>query len=152
VTGDRRTSTATRNLDVVAAFARALDADDFDALLPMLADDVVYRIGDSEHHGPTAVVRSYRSGSELARQLFDVVAFSHEIVGPIADRTVRIDFVDMLRVGDDQLIHHSIQDIQVDVVGRIVTIDDVPIDGERERVDAFLTRHDLTRGQSPTDS
>lgn len=152
VTSDRRTSVTTQDLETARTFAAALDADDFDALLPMLADDIVYRIGDDEHRGPAAVIESYRSGSELARQLFDVVEFSHAIIGPVADRAVRIDFVDTLHVGGDHLEHHSVQDIRIDVAGRIAEIDDVPIDGERERVDAFLARHDLRRNPPPTDS
>ena len=131
--------------DIAAAFATALDSDDFDALLPMLDDDVVYRIGTEDHHGPRAVVASYRSGSQLARSLFDRVEFSHRIVGTVAERTVRIDFSDVLHVSDDRLEHHSIQDVVIGGDGRITSIADRPVPGERERVDAFMARHSLTR-------
>jgi hypothetical protein len=147
---NRGASTPEEELEIAAGFAQALDADDFETLLPMLAIDVVYRVGEAEHHGPAAVAGSYRAGSELARRLFDVVTFSHQIVGVVGGRTVRIDFVDTLRVGDEELEHHSVQDVRIDEAGRIATITDVPLDGERERVDAFLKRHGLTRDEPPT--
>lgn len=127
------------------ALATALDADGFDALPPMLDDDVVYRIGGDEHRGPAAVVASYRSGSALARRLFDLVEFSHRIVGTVADRTVRIDFADILHAGGEQLEHHSVQDVVVGDDGRVLSITDRPVEGERARVGAFMERHGLTR-------
>lgn len=131
--------------DIASRFATALDGDDFAGLLPMLDDDVVYRIGNETHRGPSEVIASYRSGSELARRLFDRVEFSHRIIGTIAERTVRIDFSDILHVGDEQLEHHSIQDVVVGDDDRIESITDRPVAGERERVDAFMARHGLTR-------
>ena len=55
--------------DIASRFATALDGDDFAGLLPMLDDDVVYRIGNETHRGPSEVIASYRSGSELACRL-----------------------------------------------------------------------------------
>jgi hypothetical protein len=131
-------------LDVAAALAVALDADDFVAVGSLLDADVIYRVGDDEHRGPAAVVESYRSGSELARRLFDFVEFSHTIVGLVAERTARIDFADLLHVGVESLEHHSVQDVIVGVDGQVVLITDQPLDGERARVAAFMDRHGLT--------
>jgi hypothetical protein len=61
---------------VVAEFADALDADDFDVVQRRLATDCVYLIGGQRHVGPEAVVASYRDGSHLARRLFEEVVFT----------------------------------------------------------------------------
>jgi len=127
------------------ALASALDADDFESLVTMFDKDVVYRIGDGEHHGPAAVVASYRAGSALARRIFELVEYSHEIVGLVGARMVRIDFADTLHANGEQLDHHSIQDVEVGDDGRIVSITDQPVEGQRERDDAFMARHGLTR-------
>ncbi len=132
-------------LRVAARLAAALDADDFDAVAAMLRDDVVYRIGDAVHHGPDAVVRSYRDGSALAKRIFDHVEYSHEIVGAVGERTVRIDFGDDLVANGEHLDHHSVQDVEIDRDGRIVMITDRPVPGQKERGDAFLARHGLSR-------
>jgi len=135
----------TKPVDVAVALATALDADDFDSLLAMFDDEVVYRIADDEHHGPEAVVASYCAGSTLARRIFEQVEYSHEIIGLVADRTIRIDFADKLHANGEQLDHHSIQDIEVGEDGRIVSVTDRPVEGQQERVDAFMDRHGLTR-------
>jgi len=131
--------------EVAAALASALDADSFESLVTMFDEGVVYRIGDEEHHGPAAVIASYRDGSALARRIFETVEYSHEIVGIVSDRTVRIDFADTLHANGEQLDRHSIQDIEVGDDGRIVSITDQPVVGQREQDDAFMARHGLTR-------
>ena len=135
---------------VARALASALDADDFDSVEAMLGDDVTYRIGDAVHHGPDAVVASYRNGSELAQRIFERVAYSHEVIGLVGQRTVRVDFADALHAGGETLDHHSVQDVEVGRDGRIISIIDQPVDGQQERVADFLARHGLTRGGSST--
>ena len=134
---------------VATAFATVLDADDLDSLVTMLSDDVVYRIGDAVHRGPDAVVASYRDGSALARTIFEQVTYSHDIVGLVGARTVRIDFADDLAEGGEDFDHHSIQDVEVGRDGRIVAITDRPVEGQRAQLDAFMARHGLTRPESP---
>lgn len=134
---------------VVGAFAAALDADDFESVTEMVDEEVVYRIGDVVHRGPAAVVASYRDGSALARRIFERVEYSHEVVGVVGVGTVRVDFADTLHAGGETLDHHSIQDVEVGRDGRIVSITDLPVERERDRVDAFMARHGLSRDSEP---
>jgi hypothetical protein len=135
----------TPGLTVVAALALALDRDDFDAVVGYLHPDVVYEIGGVSHRGAAAVVESYRSGSALARRIFDDVQFDHCLVGPVGDRTIRVDFSDRLTAGGEQFEHHSIQDITVDVADRVTHIVDRHVEGQRGRLDEFMSRHRRVR-------
>jgi hypothetical protein len=132
-------------LDVVGQLARALDADDFDTLRSLLHPDVIYRIGAEAHRGQDAVIDSYSAGSALARELFDRVVFDHTVLGLVGDRTVRVDFSDRLEAAGAVFDHHSVQDVEVDDEGSVVAIVDKPIAGQRERLDAFMEKHGLTR-------
>lgn len=132
-------------LAAVEALADALDADDFGSVESHLHPQVTYRIGGTEHCGPRDVVASYRAGSALARRLFDRVEFAHTIVGLVGERTVRVDFVDVLGAGGDALEHHSVQDVTVDADGSVVEIVDHPVEGEAARLEEFLARHGLHR-------
>jgi hypothetical protein len=139
--------------EVAGRLARALDADDFDAVRLLLHPDVTYRIGAHEHRGPDDVVQSYAEGSMRARTLFDRVDFEHTVIGLVNDRTVRIDFSDRLQLGEDVLVHHSVQDIEVGPDLTVVSIVDRPVAGQREQVDALLMSHGLARLPSdPTKS
>ena len=132
-------------LDTVKRLASALDADDFARVEACLHPDVDYRTDGATHHGPAAVVASYRAGSELARTLFDQVHFAHTIVATTDGPTIRVDFSDLLQVRGATFEHHSVQDITVDPSGKVVTIVDQPVAGQRERLDAFMGRHGLRR-------
>ena len=132
-------------LDVVGQLARALDADDFDTLRSLLHPDVLYRIGTQVHRGQDAVIKSYSAGSALARELFDHVVFDHTVLGLVGDRTVRVDFSDRLEAAGAVFDHHSVQDVEVDDDGSVVVIVDQPVVGQRERLDAFMEKHGLTR-------
>ena len=130
---------------VVAAFAAALDSDDFASLGALLEQGVAYCIGEHKHMGPAAVVASYAAGSALARRVFDRVEYSHTLVGLVARSTVRVDFADRLYANGERLDHHSIQDVTVGGNGLIVSIADLSVPGHREQVDAFMARHGLSR-------
>ncbi len=131
-------------LATVLDFAAALDHDDFERVAEHLDSDVTYIIDGVTHRGPEAVVESYRQGSAAARRIFDDVEFSHSIVWH-HDDTVRVDFSDRLTADGDTFQHHSIQDITVDRDRRVTAIVDQPIDGQRARLDDFMTRHARTR-------
>jgi ketosteroid isomerase-like protein len=137
-----------RNTDDVLAtvldFALALDHDDFERVAAHLAKDVTYIIDDVTHRGPEAVVESYRQGSAAARRVFDDVDFSHSIVWHKGD-TVRVDFSDRLTADGDTFQHHSMQDITVDRDRCVTVIVDQPIDGQRARLDEFMTSHNRIR-------
>jgi hypothetical protein len=135
---------ASQELDDVVAvvldFAAALDQDDFERVERHLHAEVVYLIDGTTHRGPDAVVDSYRQGSAAARRIFDHVEFSHSIVSRVDD-TVRVDFGDRLAADGDVFDHHSVQDITVDGDRRVTRIVDQPVDGQRARLDEFMTRH-----------
>lgn len=136
-------------IDTVSILAQALDGDDFVTVRSLLDPDVTYGIGGELHRGPDAVVQSYSAGSAMARELFDQVDFDHTLVGLVAPRTVRVDFSDRLEVAGDVFDHHSVQDIEVGDDAAIVSIVDRPVDGQRERLDAFMKDHGLTRPSDP---
>jgi hypothetical protein len=104
----------------------------------------VYTIGEATHSGPEAITASYRQGSALARRLFEAVAFSHEIVA-VNERTVLVDFADVLTYRGDLLVHHSLQEFTVSRGGVITGIRDVSDPSERAKVQEFETRHGLRR-------
>jgi hypothetical protein len=132
-------------LAVVECVAGALDADDFGSVEQRLHPDVVYTIDNTIHEGSEAVTASYRRGSEMARRLFDHVDFDHAVVGLVDGRTARVDFEDRLESGGEVLVHHSVQDIEVDPAGLVIRITDRPVAGEAGRGDAFMARHGLER-------
>jgi hypothetical protein len=135
----------TPGLTAVAGLALALDRDDFDGVVQYLHPDVIYEIGGVVHRGAAAVVESYRSGSASAREIFDDVQFDHTVLGPVADRTIRVDFSDRLTADGEQFEHHSVQDITVDLTDRVTHIVDRPVEGQRSRLDEFMSRHRRVR-------
>ena len=135
----------TPGLSAVAGLALALDRDDFDGVIQYLHPDVVYEIGGVTHRGAAAVVESYRSGSASAREIFDDVEFDHTVLGQVGDRTIRVDFSDRLTADGEQFEHHSIQDITVDLMDRVTHIVDRPVEGQRSRLDEFMSRHQRVR-------
>lgn len=142
----------TPGLSAVAGLARALDRDDFEGVMQYLHPDVVYEIEGVTHRGVPAVVESYRSGSASAREIFDHVEFDHSFLGPVGDRTIRVDFSDRLTADGEQFEHHSIQDITVDLTDRITHIVDRPIEGQHSRLDEFMTRHQRVRPSPQLDT
>ena len=128
------------SLTTVLDFATALDGDDFERVARHLHGDVVYVIGGVTHRGPDAVVESYRQGSATARRIFDQVEFTHSIVSRDND-TFRVDFSDRLTAGGEAFDHHSVQDITVDRHRLVTRIVDQPVDGQRTRLDEFMSRH-----------
>lgn len=129
---------------VVARLAAARDADDFDTVSHLLARDCVYTIGEAIQSGPEAITASYRQGSVLAHRLFEAVAFSHQIVA-VNERTVLVDFEDVLTYRGDLLVHHSLQEFTVSRGGVITGISDVSDPSEGAKVQEFETRHGLRR-------
>jgi hypothetical protein len=141
VTADSNTAA----LEVVSTLAKALDADDFGRVEACLHPEVTYRINGATPRGPSAVVKSYRTGSELARSIFDHVEFEHDIVGFVERDTIRVDFSDLLEANGESFEHHSVQDITVDPSGTVLSIVDQPVAGQHTRLDEFMNRHGLGR-------
>jgi hypothetical protein len=145
------TEPATSAITLVAGLAQALDRDDFDGVMDCLDPDVVYEIGGTAHRGAAAVVESYRSGSASARDIFDHVEYDHTVLGLVGDRTVRVDFSDRLTADGEMFEHHSVQDMTVDRTGRVTHIVDVAVEGQRSRLDEFMSRHHRVRPPSQRD-
>lgn len=131
--------------DVVESLATALDEDDYESARAVLAPEIVYEIGDETLVGREAVVASYRSASEMAHELFDGVGYGHEIVAAVDEATFRIRYLDLLTAGGESHSHYAEQEITVDPELGVVRIVHIPLPGEREKVDAFMARHNISR-------
>jgi erythromycin esterase-like protein len=132
-------------IDYVETLARALDCDDYETAAAVMADNVVYSIGDIVLHGREEIVASYREASAMARRLFDEVGYDH-VVYPTEDPdTFRVAYSDILTVGGETLAHMAEQHVTVAPTAGVVQIVNVDVPGEREKVDDFLNRHGLSR-------
>jgi hypothetical protein len=132
-------------IDYVETLARALDGDDYETAAAVMADNVVYSIGDIVLHGREEIVASYREASAMARRLFDEVGYDH-VVYPTEDPdTFRVAYSDILTVGGETLAHMAEQHVTVAPTAGVVQIVNVDVPGEREKVDDFLNRHGLSR-------
>lgn len=132
-------------IELAETLARALDADDYTAAASTMAEDVEYTIGDESFRGPDAVVASYRAASDMAHRLFDQVRYDHQVM-TTADRNVfRISYSDELTVGDETLGHKAEQHVTVTPGVGVIRIVNVDVAGEKEKVDAFMERHGLSR-------
>lgn len=120
--------------------AHALDIDDYATAASLVADDCVYTIRDKTLIGPE-IVESYRKASEQANETFDEVGFAHAIVGEVGKHTFRIHFFDELVIGGERIVHVSEQDVTVHPDRGVVRIIDNPVEGERQKLDAFLKDH-----------
>jgi hypothetical protein len=131
--------------DIVERLADALDRDDYEAAMKVMADRVRYSIGEQVLEGPEAVVQSYRTASETAHRLFDRVEYGHDVVSTDDPHTFRVSYSDKLTVSGESLTHMAEQQVTVDPEQGVIGIVNVDVPGEREKVDAFLHRHDLSR-------
>ena len=130
---------------IVAALARALDADDLAAARTLLADDCVYEAGSGTHRGPEAIVASYGEASARARRAFDEVRYASE-VGPAAGATVTVTFTDyLLKAGGRWHRYRCRQVFTVGAAGRIVRIVHREIPGEREALEAYFRECGIER-------
>ncbi len=132
-------------IELVEKLAEALDGDDYATAASVMADRVEYTIGDKHVSGADAVVGSYREASEMAHRLFDRVEYSHHVMPTDDANTFRVSYSDTLTVAGETLNHMAEQHVTVSPDKGVVRIVNVEVPGEREKVDAFLERHSLTR-------
>ncbi len=132
-------------IEYVETLARALDADDYEMAASVLSDQVEYSIGGDVFNGPVAVLASYREASEMAHRLFDNVSYGHEVNATDDPLSFRVSYSDELTVGEETLKHMAEQHVTVAAEEGVVKIVNVDLPGEREKVDAFMTRHGLSR-------
>lgn len=131
----------------VETLARALDGDDYETVVSVLSPDVEYSIGDESYRGPGAVAASYRAASEMAHRLFDQVVYGHEVLVSDQTQLFRVRYTDDLTVGGETLRHVAEQHVTVSEGDGVTHIRNVDLPGEREKVDAFMARHGLSRDQ-----
>lgn len=126
-------------VETVAVFAKALDAEDFETAAAMLTPECEYASPDGTLIGPDAIVASYRSHAERARWRLDEVEYE-SVVEPAEDGTVRVLYVDRIRLGEHRHEYRCRQVLTVAPGRGIVRIAHEEIAGEAERVLAFYER------------
>lgn len=139
---ERATSSPT---EVVERLADALDRDDYVTAASLMADRIEYTIGEQEMSGPEAVIASYRDASQMAQRLFDGVEYGHQVMPTDDTNTFRVSYSDTLTVAGETLTHMAEQRVTVAPGEGVVRIVNIEVPGEREKVDAFMERHGLTR-------
>lgn len=125
-------------MNVAEAFARALDAEDYEAAAALMAPACEYVSSEGTHLGPAAIIASYRSHGDWARAHLDEVAYESAVEAH-ADGTARILYIDRIRKG---VVRHEYRCAQrvTTAGGAIVRIVHEEIDGERERLREFFAR------------
>ena len=134
-----------RAAQIAAAFASALDADDFSAAGRLVVEHCVYDTGNGLLEGRAAVLRSYAEASAWARSKLDDVRYESEVErvdGAIA--TVR--FTDYLVMAGGRFHRHRCrQELRIGPQGKIVRIVHREIPGEREALQTFFEQCGIER-------
>jgi hypothetical protein len=135
--------TATVTYKQANLFAAALDADDFEAALDLLAPDCVYeRTKDVEISGAESIIQSYRESSNRAQQLFDSVLYTSDVMSS-SETMAELLFADHLEAKGNSHIYRSRQYLQFDAKGAITRIRHEEISGERDRLNVFIEESGL---------
>ncbi len=122
---------------VAAAFAQALDHDDYVGAARWLASDAVYEIGERTLVGSVAILASYADASTWAAHAFDEVRYESEI-GEADGDSVTVTYTDHLAKGGRRHTHRCRQRLTLNDEGRVSRIVHEEIAGEREALDAFF--------------
>ncbi|HEU5297047.1 MAG TPA: nuclear transport factor 2 family protein [Burkholderiaceae bacterium] len=117
--------------------AKALDADDFDAVAALLAPTCQYQSPNGMVVGPAAIVASYRQAANWAKSAIQRVAYSSS-VRVMHEQAAVITFVDDLLHNGQSHRHTCEQQVHIDQSGLVCRIVHVELVGERDAVDAFL--------------
>lgn len=122
--------------DVAQRFAAALDANDWDAALGLLAPRCRYDCRGTTSEGGDAIVASYREIGEWVAATFADVRYASEVVSADPPH-VLLEFRDHMRHGDHVLDFRCRQRLTVDADGKIVAIAHIDLPGERDKADRF---------------
>lgn len=122
------------DIEIVTSFAKALDHEDYDTAIGLLAPGCVYDIRGKRIEGAGAIVDSYRGNGEAARS-FDSIAYG-SAVREGDDAWVVIEFWDELTHRGRTHRHVCEQWVRVEA-GAIVTIEHRDLAGEVEGLEAF---------------
>lgn len=133
---------ATAPLPFAAAFARALDADDFALARRFLDPDCAYEIEGRSWTGPDAILDSYRVAAETARARLDELVNESRVEAIGGDR-YRVRYTDRIRAAGHAHTYTVDQVLTVPPGAGIVRIQHRERPGERERLLAFYRRAGL---------
>ena len=123
---------------VVTRLAIALDTCDWAAATAVLDESCAYCIGDDVHHGPDAIIASYRRAHERAVQMFDCIEYESAVA--CQDDHCVIRYADHVEYGGHTHTHACEQDVWVSEAGLIVRIVHRDVPGERDALNRFLRR------------
>lgn len=102
----------------------------------------MYDSGDFIIAGGAKIIESFRSTSEWGHAHLDALEFSHEISDDKAP--LEIVFIDVLRIGDDELtLRHSMH-VALSQRGLINRLRLERPPGEKQEVHRFFKRHGLS--------
>lgn len=126
-------------LAVVHRFATALDAEDFSAARALLADCCVYYGGNAVLIDPDAIIESYRTNGESAKQRFDWIEYVSD-VETLDPWSAVISFTDRLGIGEERHEFHCRQYVRVGLGELIEEIRHHELPEERQRLKDFEVR------------
>ena len=124
-------------LEIAAAFARALDADDFVAAQAMIGKGCRYRLQRETIEGPLAIIHSYMENARRARDMFDEVVYRSIVEEREGAFVIR--YTDRIRCGDEWHEYVCEQHLEIESA-KIVAIEHRELEGEREKLTAFVTK------------
>lgn len=122
---------------IARTWALALDADDFAGAAALMSPACTYVLRQQTLRGIDAIIASYRQATESAHAAFDEVTYDSK-VREVSELSATIRYTDCLRKGTHRLEHTCDQKVYIDGEGRVVRIVHVDLDGESERLRAFL--------------
>ena len=128
------------SVETATALAGALDREDYPAARALLDDNCVYEIRGEEIVGADAIVASYRENGEAGRKRFDEVRYE-SAVSELAPTRARIDYTDIVTLGNSTHVHCCAQEIETGADGRVVNIAHIDLPGQREMLEAFKADH-----------
>jgi hypothetical protein len=127
-------------VEIARRFAQALDAEDYAAASALLAEDCVYYIGGARLAGRQAIVDSYATNGQSAKERFDAVEYASEVSVTAPDTAVVL-FKDFLRIGDQRHEFNCRQHLRMNSDGLIEEIRHEELPHQRERLEEFEARH-----------
>jgi hypothetical protein len=130
-------------LAVVSRFAKALDAEDYDAARLLLASACAYETASGTLAGPDAILQSYREAGAAARRKLDAVEFSSSVAAVTPSEAV-ITFTDRIVCRGEGHEYRCAQRAWVTAQGLIDRIRHEELPGQREALQAFFARHGVT--------
>ena len=130
--------TATVTYRQANLFAAALDANDFQAARQLLSSNCVYqRSNDVVITGPENIILSYRESSKRAREMFETVLYSSDVMSS-SETSAELLLVDRFEARGKGHTYRSRQFLEFDSSGAITRIRHEEIPGERERLNQFI--------------